>query len=85
MTGRYVPPEVVAVRVPLLHLSNFQINDWPELSAKSYAIMVRMLPSDSARKWHMHELELIEVVVDQVSFSILFGEITNLALDFVIF
>ncbi|URE04013.1 Ethylene receptor [Musa troglodytarum] len=64
-TGRYVPPEVVAVRVPLLHLSNFQINDWPELSAKSYAIMVLMLPSDSARKWHIHELELVEVVADQ--------------------
>ncbi|KAL5701056.1 mitochondrial 2-enoyl thioester reductase [Ranunculus cassubicifolius] len=63
--GRYVPPEVVVVRVPLLHLSNFQINDWPELSAKSYAIMVLMLPTDSARKWHDHELELIEVVVDQ--------------------
>jgi hypothetical protein len=47
--------------------------------------MVLMLLSDSARKWHMHELELIEVVADQVSFSILFGEITNLALDFVIF
>jgi ethylene receptor len=44
--GRYVPPEVAAVRVPLLHLSNFQINDWPELSAKSYAIMVLMLPFD---------------------------------------
>jgi ethylene receptor len=65
--GRYVPPEVAAVRVPLLHLSNFQINDWPELSAKSYAIMVLMLPSDSARKWHVHELELVEVVADQVT------------------
>ena len=27
LAGRYVPPEVAAVRVPLLHLSNFQIND----------------------------------------------------------
>jgi ethylene receptor len=68
--GRYVPPEVAAVRVPLLHLSNFQINDWPELSAKSYAIMVLMLPSDSARKWHVHELELVEVVADQVTATI---------------
>jgi ethylene receptor len=66
LAGRYVPPEVAAVRVPLLHLSNFQINDWPELSAKSFAIMVLMLPSDSARKWHVHELELVEVVADQV-------------------
>lgn len=69
-TGRYVPPEVVAVRVPLLHLSNFQINDWPELSAKSYAVMVLMLPSDSARKWHLYELELVEVVADQVAVAL---------------
>ncbi|KAJ6796152.1 putative ethylene response sensor 1 [Iris pallida] len=70
LTGRYVPPEVVAVRVPLLHLSNFQINDWPELSARSYAVMVLMLPSDSARKWHVHELELVEVVADQVAVAL---------------
>nr|CAD1828515.1 unnamed protein product [Ananas comosus var. bracteatus] len=69
-SSRYVPPEVVAVRVPLLHLSNFQINDWPELSAKSYAVMVLMLPSDSARTWHPHELELIEVVADQVAVAL---------------
>lgn len=69
-TGRYVPPEVVAVRVPLLHLSNFQINDWPELSAKSFAVMVLMLPSDSARKWHVYELELVEVVADQVAVAL---------------
>ncbi|KAF6141264.1 hypothetical protein GIB67_024348 [Kingdonia uniflora] len=68
--GRYVPPEVVAVRVPLLHLSNFQINDWPELSAKSYAVMVLILPTDSARKWHEHELELVEVVADQVAVAL---------------
>lgn len=66
LSGRYVPPEVVAVRVPLLHLSNFQVSDWPDGSAKGYAVMVLMLPSDSARKWHVHELELVEVVADQV-------------------
>lgn len=69
-TGRYVPPEVVAVRVPLLHLSNFQANDWPELSSKSYAVMVLMLPPDSARKWHVYELELVEVVADQVAVAL---------------
>jgi hypothetical protein len=68
-TSRYVPPEVVAVRVPLLHLRNFEINDWPELSAKSFAVMVLMLPPDSARKWRTHELELVEVVADQVVIS----------------
>ncbi|KAK9750513.1 hypothetical protein RND81_02G202100 [Saponaria officinalis] len=68
--GKYMPGEVVAVRVPLLHLSNFQINDWPELSTKRYALMVLMLPSDSARQWHMHELELVEVVADQVAVAL---------------
>lgn len=63
LTGRYVAPEVVAVRVPLLHLSNFPVNYWPELSLKSYAIMVLM----SARKWHVHEMELVEAVADQVT------------------
>ncbi|KAG7970929.1 hypothetical protein I3843_07G110300 [Carya illinoinensis] len=70
LVGRYVPPEVVAVRVPLLHLSNFQINDWPDLSAKSYAIMVLILPTDGARKWRDHELELVDVVADQVAVAL---------------
>ncbi|XP_074568180.1 putative ethylene response sensor 1 [Curcuma longa] len=70
LSGRYMPPEVAAIRVPLLHLSNFQITDWSELSAKSYAVMVLILPSDSARKWHVHELELVEVVADQVAVAL---------------
>ncbi|CAM8988612.1 unnamed protein product [Rhodiola kirilowii] len=70
ITGKYTPGEVVAVRVPLLHLSNFQINDWPELSTKRYALMVLMLPSDSARQWRVHELELVEVVADQVAVAL---------------
>ncbi|KAJ8899072.1 hypothetical protein K2173_010225 [Erythroxylum novogranatense] len=70
LVSRYVLPEVVAVRVPLLHLSNFQINDWPDLSAKSYAVMVLMLPADSGRKWHDHELELVTVVADQVAVAL---------------
>ena len=64
--GRYAPPEAVAVRVPLLHLSNFQINDWPEFSAESYAVMVLILPMNGIRKWRPHELELVKVVADQV-------------------
>jgi ethylene receptor len=69
-TSRYMPPEVVGVRVPLLQLTNFQINDWPELSAKAFAVMVLMLPPDSARKWRPHELELVEVVADQVAVAL---------------
>ncbi|XP_051151732.1 ethylene receptor 1-like [Andrographis paniculata] len=68
--GKYMPGEVVAVRVPLLHLSNFHIHDWPELSTKRYALMVLMLPSDSARQWHLYELELVEVVADQVAVAL---------------
>lgn len=67
LSGKYMHGDVVAVRVPLLHLSNFQINDWPELSTKRYALMVLILPADSARQWHVHELELVEVVADQVN------------------
>ncbi|KAG7955585.1 hypothetical protein I3843_11G079900 [Carya illinoinensis] len=70
LPGKYMPGEVVAVRVPLLYLSNFQINDWPELSTKRYALMILMLPSDSARQWHVHELELVEVVADQVAVAL---------------
>ncbi|KAI4326205.1 hypothetical protein MLD38_031542 [Melastoma candidum] len=71
LAGKYIPGEVVAIRVPLLHLSNFRINDWPELSTKRYALMVLMLPSDSASQWHVHELELIAVVANQACFDIL--------------
>ncbi|KAF6167376.1 hypothetical protein GIB67_020682 [Kingdonia uniflora] len=70
LVGKYIPGEVVAVRVPLWHLSKFQINDWPELSTKRYALMVLTLPSDSERQWHVHELELIEVVADQVAVAL---------------
>ncbi|CAJ2655414.1 ethylene receptor [Trifolium pratense] len=68
--SKYMPGAVVAIRVPLLHLSNFQIYDWPEVSTRSYALMVLMLPSDSARQWHVHELELVEVVADQVAVAL---------------
>lgn len=70
VAGKYMNGEVVAVRVPLLHLNNFQINDWPELSTKRYALMVLILPSDSGREWHVHELELVEVVADQVAVAL---------------
>lgn len=70
LVGRYMPPEVVAVRVPLLNHLDFQINDWPDLSAKSYAVMVLILPTNSARQWREHELELVGVVADQVCFDL---------------
>ncbi|XP_057844077.1 ethylene receptor isoform X2 [Cryptomeria japonica] len=69
-SGKIMTGDVVAVRVPLLHLSNFHMNDWPEPSKRQYALMVLMLPSDSARRWHLHELELVEVVADQVAVAL---------------
>jgi ethylene receptor len=64
--GKYAIGDVVAVRVPLLHLTNFHPGDWPDSSKRLFALMVLMLPSDSARRWHVYELELVEVVADQV-------------------
>ncbi|XP_023513639.1 ethylene response sensor 1-like isoform X2 [Cucurbita pepo subsp. pepo] len=66
----YLAPEVVAVRVPVLNLSNFQMNNWPDGSSRSYAIMVLILPTGSARKWRDHELELVDVVADQVAVAL---------------
>jgi len=64
--GKYAIGDVVAVRVPLLPLTNFHPGDWPDSSKRLFALMVLMLPSDSARRWHVYELELVEVVADQV-------------------
>ncbi|XP_027118146.1 probable ethylene response sensor 1 isoform X1 [Coffea arabica] len=67
---RYSAPEVVAVRIPLLNILDFQIHNWPEVSSKSYALMVLILPMNGVRKWRNHELELIEVVADQVAVAL---------------
>ncbi|CAD5196622.1 unnamed protein product [Musa acuminata subsp. malaccensis] len=58
---------VVCTDLPVINqvLSN-DVNYWPELSLKSYAIMVLM----SARKWHVHEMELVEAVADQVAVAL---------------
>lgn len=69
-TGKYMAGDVVGMRVPLLHLNNFHIRDWPDPSKRPYALMVLMLPSDSARRWHVHELELVEVVAEQVAVAL---------------
>ena len=64
--SKYTMGDCVAVRVPLLPLNNFH-NEWPESHSKrAYALMVLMLPCDSARRWHVHQLQLVENVADQV-------------------
>lgn len=45
------PPEVVAVRVPLLQHSDIEFYDGPELNTKWYAIMVLILPLNGLRRW----------------------------------
>lgn len=64
--SKHILGDVVGVRVPLLRPNDFHTGDWPDSSKRSYALMVLMLPSDSARRWHVHELELVEVVAEQV-------------------
>ncbi|CAM6038085.1 unnamed protein product [Sphagnum compactum] len=64
--GKYAIGDVVAVRVPLLHLTTFHHADWPDSNKQPFALIVLMLPSDNARRWHFYELELVEVVADQV-------------------
>ncbi|KAG0595493.1 hypothetical protein M758_UG171000 [Ceratodon purpureus] len=69
--GKYMTGDVVAVRVPLLdQFTNFHFSDWPDRKTRPYALMVLMLPADSARRWHVHELELVEVVADQVAVAL---------------
>ncbi len=70
--GEFTIGDVVAVRVPLLHLTNFHLGDWPDTNKRPFALMVLMLPADSARRWHVYELELVEVVADQVGIRYVF-------------
>lgn len=68
--GKYSMGDCVAVRVPLLPLKNFH-TEWAESHSKrAYALLVLMLPSDSARRWHVHELQLVETVADQVAVAL---------------
>ncbi|XP_076894043.1 ethylene receptor 1-like [Bidens hawaiensis] len=58
---------VVVVRIPLRKLYLFESDNWVDFC---YAIMVLVLPVNGLRKWRDHELELVEVVVDQVDVAL---------------
>ncbi|KAG9454575.1 hypothetical protein H6P81_007479 [Aristolochia fimbriata] len=58
-----------AVRMPLLRVSNFK-GGTPEFVDAPYALLVLVLPSDGAREWNSHDLELVEVVADQVAVAL---------------
>ncbi|KAK7278241.1 hypothetical protein RJT34_23267 [Clitoria ternatea] len=60
---------VAAIRMPLLHVSNFK-GGTPELVETCYAILVLVLPSSSPRVWTRHEMEIVEVVADQVAVAL---------------
>ncbi|XP_076894060.1 ethylene response sensor 1-like [Bidens hawaiensis] len=67
---RYMVPEAVVVRVPLLILPDFEIDDWVDRVGDSYTIMVLVLPVNGLRKWRDHELELVEAVANQVAVAL---------------
>ncbi|KAG4919716.1 hypothetical protein JHK84_057033 [Glycine max] len=60
---------VAAIRMPLLHVSNFK-GGTPKLVETCYAILVLVLPSSSTRVWTYHEMEIVEVVADQVAVAL---------------
>ncbi|KAK1382999.1 hypothetical protein POM88_020734 [Heracleum sosnowskyi] len=47
----------------------------PELVTECYAIMVLILPLNGLRRWHIHELELVDVAADQVAVALSHAEI----------
>ncbi|EFJ32375.1 ethylene response two-component response regulator [Selaginella moellendorffii] len=65
---RYAPGEVLAVRVPFLHLNDFRVGDWSQAHGhRPFALMVLVLPPNSARRWRPHELDMVDAVADQVA------------------
>lgn len=60
---------VAAVRMPLLHVSNFK-GGTPEFVETCYAILVLVLPSSNSRVWTNQEIGIVEVVADQVAVAL---------------
>ncbi|XP_047169267.1 protein EIN4-like [Vigna umbellata] len=60
---------VAAIRMPILHVSNFK-GGTPEMVETSYAILVLVLPNSNSRSWTSHEMEIVEVVADQVAVAL---------------
>ncbi|XP_074278992.1 putative ethylene response sensor 1 [Silene latifolia] len=69
---RCMSPDIVAIRVPLLHFPRSGRHDWLNTSAMRYGVMVLVLvpPSDSIVKFRDDELELLEALAEQVSVSL---------------
>ncbi|ESW19219.1 hypothetical protein PHAVU_006G106300 [Phaseolus vulgaris] len=60
---------VAAIRMPMLHVSNFK-GGTPVFVETSYAILVLVLPNSNSRAWTSHEMEIVEVVADQVAVAL---------------
>ncbi|KAL2954632.1 hypothetical protein AAZX31_19G234800 [Glycine max] len=60
---------VAAIRLPILHVSNFK-GGTPELVETSYGVLVLVLPNSNSRAWTSHEMEIVEVVADQVAVAL---------------
>ncbi|OMO72001.1 hypothetical protein CCACVL1_17993 [Corchorus capsularis] len=60
---------VAAIRMPLLHGSNFK-GGTPQSIETSFAILVLVLPSLNSRDWSYPEMEIVEVVADQVAVAL---------------
>ncbi|XP_048130779.1 ethylene receptor 2-like [Rhodamnia argentea] len=60
---------VAAIRMPMLHVSNFK-GGTPELLPACYAILVLVLPGGEPRSWSNQEVEIIKVVADQVAVAL---------------
>ncbi|KAK9726344.1 hypothetical protein RND81_05G207600 [Saponaria officinalis] len=67
---RCMSPDVVAVRVPLLHLPFTDYYNWLSTSATSYAVMVLIPPLGSITKFRPDELELVGAVAEQVAVAL---------------
>lgn len=63
---------VAAIRMPILHVSNFKggSRGTPELVDTCYAILVLVLPNEAERNWSVDEMQIVEVVADQVAVAL---------------
>ncbi|KAH9608880.1 hypothetical protein KSS87_000976, partial [Heliosperma pusillum] len=69
---RCMSPDIVAIRVPLLHFPRSGRNDGLNPNAMRYGVIVLVLvpPSDNITKFRDDELELVEALAEQVSVSL---------------
>lgn len=64
------PGPAAAIRMSILHASNFKGGSPEVVHETSYAILVLVLPNMESGDWSYHELEIVEVVADQVAVAL---------------